>query len=111
MLSVRQKLKSLRDMLRVSRSRRESNRWLQDEAAVVEGTVLSIGSLDDSDGQGRSYRDYFRSCSAYATSEVEEGYNTDLILDVRSMPSVHTETRTRNSLGSPSSSPASGRAP
>jgi SAM-dependent methyltransferase len=88
MNSIRKPLKWLKNQVTVSRARRESNRWLKAEAVIAEGRVLSIGSLDDSDGQGGSYRDYFSSCSSYTTSEVDTGYDTDLILDVRSMSSV-----------------------
>jgi len=86
--SISGPLRWLKSQIKVSRSRRESNRWLKAEAVNVEGRVLSIGSLDDSDGQGGRYRDYFSSCSSYTTSEVDKGYDTDLILDIRSMSSV-----------------------
>lgn len=72
----------------VSRSRCESNRWLRRHAAEITGKVLSLGSGDDSDGQGRKYRDYFTRCSSYTTSEVSAEFGCDLVLDVRSMPEV-----------------------
>ena len=42
-----------------SRARRESNIWLQATCGDVHGKVLSIGSGDDSDGEGKKYHEYF----------------------------------------------------
>ncbi len=50
--------------------------------------MLSVGSADDGDGQGRNYRDYFSSASDYITSKVAEGHGTDLVLDIQSMPEI-----------------------
>ena len=72
----------------VSASRLESNKWLAEHCKGLEGRVLSVGSSDDGDGQGGNYRDYFSSASAYVTSEVTEGFGTDLVLDIQSMPEV-----------------------
>lgn len=47
--------------------------------------MLSIGSGDDQDGQGRSYREYFPLCQSYTTSEVDDSFPCDLVLDVRKM--------------------------
>jgi SAM-dependent methyltransferase len=74
--------------VRVSRARRQSNTWLLRQARSVSGSVLSIGSGTDSDGQGRFYRDYFVSANSYLTSDVVPG--CDLLLDVRQMPEVPT---------------------
>lgn len=73
-----------------SASRVKSNAWLRDNCAGIRGRVLSIGTLDDSDGQGGRYRDYFPLAQSYTTSEVDEGYDCDLIIDVRSMPQVES---------------------
>lgn len=75
-----------------SRSRRLSNRWLQAHCADVLGDVLSIGTADDSDGHGRSYRDYFVRADSYVTSDVTADFGCDLVLDVRSMPEIADET-------------------
>ncbi|MBN1865297.1 MAG: class I SAM-dependent methyltransferase [Victivallales bacterium] len=56
------------------------------------GEVLSIGSSDDSDGQGDYYRNYFTSASSYTTSDVYKECKSDLILDVRSMPEIKDES-------------------
>ncbi len=72
----------------VSASRVESNKWLTEHCKGLPGKVLSVGSSDDGDGQGGNYRDYFSSASAYVTSEVTEGYGTDLVLDIQCMPEV-----------------------
>jgi len=48
----------------------DSNRWLQIHCKDVVGAILSIGSGDDSDGEGRKYRDYFPGATSYTTSEV-----------------------------------------
>ncbi len=69
-----------------SRSRVESNVWLREVAARIEGDVLSIGSRDDLDGQGGRYRDYFYSARSYLTSDVSG--RADLVLDVRHMAEV-----------------------
>jgi len=50
--------------------------------------VLSIGSLEDADGEGGRYRDYFAHCDAYVTSEVVPTPGCDLALDVRRMPEI-----------------------
>ena len=72
----------------VSTCRLESNAWLSEHCGKVDGKVLSVGSSDDSDGQGGCYRDYFSSASAYVTSEVADGFGTDLVLDIQSMPEI-----------------------
>ncbi len=79
----------LRKLLnRPSRSRVESNRWLIRHCAEVYGDVLSIGSGSDDDGQGKHYRDYFAMANSYRTSEITEGFDTDMVIDVRSMPEI-----------------------
>lgn len=75
----------LRSHFRVSRERKESNRWLRGNSADIEGRVLSIGSEYDKDGEGGFYRDYFKSASSYTTSEVSNQFGTDLVIDVRAM--------------------------
>lgn len=69
-----------------SRGRVASNQWLRIAAATVTGNVLSIGSRDDSDGEGGSYRNYFRSAASYVTSDVAGP--VDLTLDARNMASL-----------------------
>lgn len=71
-----------------TKARIESNIWLRENCKEIEGRVLSIGSLDDSDGEGKYYRDYFLNASEYLTSEVDEKYGCDLILDVTNMKSI-----------------------
>lgn len=73
---------------RPSRARRESNIWLQAKCSDIHGKVLSIGSGDDSDGEGKRYQEYFSNASAYITSEVTPEFSTDLVVDVQSMPEV-----------------------
>jgi SAM-dependent methyltransferase len=82
-IKVRQWLK-----LDPSKARRESNRWLREHTADTTGAVLSIGSGPDYDKEGGYYRDYFKNCSSYTTSEVSADFGCDLVLDVRSMPQV-----------------------
>ena len=71
-----------------SRLRVDSNRWLHTQCKDVVGTILSIGSGDDSDGEGRKYRDYFPGATSYTTSEVVPMEGCDLVIDVRSMPEM-----------------------
>jgi len=71
-----------------SRARQESNRWLRAQAAAMPGRVLSVGSGDDSDGEGGHYRDYFTCCEVYLTSELASSPACDLQLDVRHMPTI-----------------------
>jgi SAM-dependent methyltransferase len=69
-----------------SPSRTESNQWLQEATKFITGDVLSIGSMEDKDGAGYTYREYFLSADSYTTSDMSG--KVDLILDVRDMPSV-----------------------
>jgi SAM-dependent methyltransferase len=78
--------------LQPSESRRESNRWLKHHAADIEGRVLSIGSATDEDNEGGRYRDYFKNCSSYTTSEATSEFDVDLVLDVRSMPQLQNDS-------------------
>lgn len=71
-----------------SRARREGNAWIRTHAAGIRGTVLSIGSGDDRDGEGGTYRSYFSSSDSYTTSEVTDEFPVDLVLDVRAMPEI-----------------------
>lgn len=73
---------------KASQSRQESNNWLKYHAADIEGRVLSIGSDTDEDSNGGQYRDYFKKCSSYTTSEATSEFNVDLVIDVRSMPQI-----------------------
>jgi len=56
------------------------------------GAILSIGSGDDSDGEGRKYRDYFPGATSYTTSEVIPVEGCDLVIDVRSMPEMNSSS-------------------
>lgn len=75
-----------------SRARKESNKWLRQECKDIQGDVLSIGSGNDSDGEGGFYRNYFSHASSYTTSEVSEEFNSDLVVDVRSIPEIKDES-------------------
>jgi len=69
-----------------SLERQTSNALLAGWCQAITGDVLSIGSGQDADKQGRKYRDYFTWAASYATSEIVPG--CDLRLDVRRMPEV-----------------------
>lgn len=69
-----------------SKVRKESNLWIRDYALGIRGRVLSIGSGTDEDQEGGKYRDYFKNCSSYTTSDVNTEFKCDMVLDVRSMP-------------------------
>lgn len=71
-----------------SSARRESNAWLRRQCNDICGRVLSIGSGDDSDGEGGTYRNYFTIASSYTTSEVGPDFGCNLTLDIRSMPEL-----------------------
>ncbi len=71
-----------------SKQRREANAWLREHAGSIKGDVLSIGSGDDSDGQGSHYRRYFAQATSYTTSEYPDTGACDLRLDVRDMPEI-----------------------
>lgn len=75
-----------------SKARVDSNRWIYKHAKNIKGLVLSVGSGDDSDGMGNRYRSYFESSSNYTTSEYDNRYDVDLILDVRNMNNIQNET-------------------
>ena len=77
---------------RPSKARRESNLWLVSHASDINGHVLSIGSGTDGDREGRKYREYFKNCSSYTTSEVSADFECDMVLDVRSMPEIDDES-------------------
>ena len=76
----------------VSGARRESNKWLRKHCGNIEGDILSIGSGDDSDNQGDFYKNYFYKASSYTNSEVSEDFNSNLTVDVRSMPEIKDES-------------------
>ncbi len=71
-----------------SRVRADSNRWLRAQCKDIGGAILSIGSLDDNDGEGRKYRNYFPGATSCTTSEVVPMGGCDLVIDVRSMPEM-----------------------
>ena len=75
-----------------TRARRESNRWLRENCRSVRGNVLSIGSGNDRDGEGDSYRNYFAEAASYTTSEITGDFGCDLVIDVRSVPGIEDET-------------------
>jgi SAM-dependent methyltransferase len=76
----------------MSPARAASNRLLKEWCAALTGDVLSIGSGSDSDGNGSRYRDYFPQAARYRTSEVAHDPRCDLVLDVRAMPQVETNS-------------------
>ena len=76
----------------LTRARKESNIWLRRHAADIQGHVLSIGSGNDEDNEGGYYRNYFKNCSSYKTSEVTDEFNCDMVIDVRSMPEIEDES-------------------
>ena len=61
--------------------RKASNVLLREWCAAVTGDVLSVGSSQDGDKEGRSYRDYFTNAVSYRTSDVAPG--ADAVIDVR----------------------------
>ncbi|MEW6689055.1 MAG: class I SAM-dependent methyltransferase [Pseudomonadota bacterium] len=71
-----------------SLARLESNAWLHRHCQDICGSVLSLGSGNDSDNEGDVYRNYFPLSSSYTTSEVVDGSGCDLTLDIRSMPQI-----------------------
>ncbi len=75
-----------------TKGRKEANIWLAENCSDVKGRVLSIGSGDDADGQGKSYREYFTSADSYTTSEPFEREGIDLVLDARNMPEIESES-------------------
>lgn len=75
-----------------TRARREANKWLKTQASEIEGHVLSLGSRTDEDGEGSFYRSYFRKCVSYTTSDVSLELDCDIMLDVKSMPSIESES-------------------
>jgi SAM-dependent methyltransferase len=72
----------------MSRARTQSDTVIAPWCLAVTGDVLSIGSQADQDGAGKPYRAYFAHARSYTTSEVAPGRGTDLVLDVRAMPTV-----------------------
>jgi len=72
--------------------RKESNKWLRQHCRDIQGDVLSIGSANDSDGQGDFYRDYFIMASSYTTSECSGTFKCDLIVDVRCMSGIKDQS-------------------
>ena len=79
-------------LTKVTRERKESNKWLRKNCRDIQGRVLSIGSGRDYDREGGYYRDYFPNALSYTTSEVSEEFKCDLTLDVRSMPEIGDES-------------------
>jgi SAM-dependent methyltransferase len=79
-------------LARPTKSRRDANQWLKEHCRDITGKVLSIGSAEDSDGEGQRYRDYFSNADSYTTSEVEKHPDADLLLDVRNMPEIKDAT-------------------
>lgn len=84
----------LRRFIKVGRSkaRKESNIWLKYHASDINGHVLSIGSGTDEDHEGGHYRNYFKNCLSYTTSEVTAEFKCDVVLDVRSIPEIQDES-------------------
>jgi SAM-dependent methyltransferase len=76
----------------MSPGRAQSNAILREWCPAITGTVLSIGSSSDKDGDGSMYREYFAKADRYLTSEPEAPTRCDLALDVRSMPAMADES-------------------
>lgn len=72
----------------MSPGRAESNALLREWCPEITGVVLSLGSSSDSDGDGRSYRDYFTKATRYYTSEPEPDDRCDLVVDIRDLSSL-----------------------
>lgn len=81
-----------RKLLRPSRARRESSKRLLNNCNEIQGEVLSIGSDNDSGGEGGFYKSYFRNARSYTTSEIVGAYTCDIRLNVRSMPEIPNES-------------------
>jgi SAM-dependent methyltransferase len=76
-----------------SKNRIESNTWLRKTCDDIKGDILSIGSLTDGDGEGSCYKDYFKSCATYTTSEIDSRYNCDINgLDICDMSVINDST-------------------
>lgn len=75
----------------MSPGRAQSNAVLREWCPSITGSVLSLGSGSDGDGEGGRYRLYFTQASWYATSEPEPG-KCDLTVDARSMPAIADES-------------------
>lgn len=73
---------------KISKARKESNKWIRTHACSISGNVISIGSGTDEDGERGHYRDYFKNCSSYTTSDSNRIFRCDCLLDVRSMSGV-----------------------
>lgn len=69
-----------------SQSRIEANSWIKEQAKLITGKVLSIGSMEDSDHMGLLYRNYFENAESYTTSDIKG--NVDMIVDVQKMSDV-----------------------
>jgi len=67
-------------------SRIRGNALLRSWCLLVTGNVLSVGSGNDRDREGRRYRDYFVAASSYTTSDVRPG--CDLVIDARNMEAI-----------------------
>jgi len=72
--------------MKPTKVRRESNVWIKHHAVDIKRSVLSIGSGKDEDSKGGHYRDYFKNCSRYITSEITDKFKCDIVFDVRYIP-------------------------
>lgn len=79
-------MNSIRYIVEVSQGRKDSNEWLRENCKDIKGKVISIGSMEDRDGTGNSYKSYFPSADSYTTSDIAG--DVDLYLDVRDMKIV-----------------------
>lgn len=77
---------------RTSRARKESNKWLRRNCKDIQGKILSIGSGSGDDGEGDYYNNYFPMASSFTTSEISEEFESDLRLDIRSMPEMEDDS-------------------
>lgn len=79
-------MNSTRYIVEVSQSRKDSNDWLRENCKDIKGKILSVGSMEDRDGTGHSYKSYFPLADSYTTSDIAG--DVDLYLDVRNMKIV-----------------------
>lgn len=71
-----------------STSRIQSNKLIKYIASGITGRVFSIGSGTDEDGEGSFYRNYFKNCTEYFTSEISPRSDCDITIDVHDLSKI-----------------------